>query len=185
MDARRRRVDPPPPCGPRCRAAAPDGRGCRMPRRPPPPAGRFRARRCAGSPIALPVASAQVKSCVLLAGLLADGETQITEPAPTRDHTERMLAACGAGVTSEPLRTLPTVGGGPVCRVTVRPAERLHGDRDPGTWGFLVRGVLDRRRDDRQGEPGARRGRGTEPDPRRPARDSQPDGGADRGGGAA
>src|SRR2546422_660149 len=37
----------------------------------------------------LPVASAQVKSCVLLAGLLADGETQITEPAPTRDHTER------------------------------------------------------------------------------------------------
>lgn len=43
----------------------------------------------------LPVASAQVKSCLLLAGLYADGETCITEPAPTRDHTERMLAAFG------------------------------------------------------------------------------------------
>src|SRR5919201_6996569 len=45
----------------------------------------------------MPVASAQVKSCVLLAGLLADGTTTVTEPAPSRDHTERMLA--GAGVT--------------------------------------------------------------------------------------
>ena len=39
----------------------------------------------------LPMASAQVKSCVLLAGLYASGETCVTEPAPTRDHTERML----------------------------------------------------------------------------------------------
>jgi 3-phosphoshikimate 1-carboxyvinyltransferase len=39
----------------------------------------------------LPMASAQVKSCVLLAGLYADGQTSTTEPAPTRDHTERML----------------------------------------------------------------------------------------------
>jgi 3-phosphoshikimate 1-carboxyvinyltransferase len=45
----------------------------------------------------LPVASGQVKSCVLLAALGADGATTVTEPAPTRDHTERMLA--GAGVT--------------------------------------------------------------------------------------
>jgi 3-phosphoshikimate 1-carboxyvinyltransferase len=44
----------------------------------------------------LPVASAQVKSCVLLAGLLADGETTVAEPAPTRDHTERMLETAGA-----------------------------------------------------------------------------------------
>ncbi len=44
----------------------------------------------------LPVASAQVKSCVLIAGLGADGTTTVTEPAPSRDHTERMLA--GAGV---------------------------------------------------------------------------------------
>lgn len=41
----------------------------------------------------LPVASAQVKSAVLLAGLYAEGETAVTEPAPTRDHTERMLRA--------------------------------------------------------------------------------------------
>jgi 3-phosphoshikimate 1-carboxyvinyltransferase len=43
----------------------------------------------------MPVASAQVKSCLLLAGLYAEGETIITEPAPTRDHTERMLATFG------------------------------------------------------------------------------------------
>jgi 3-phosphoshikimate 1-carboxyvinyltransferase len=46
----------------------------------------------------LPVASAQVKSCVLLAGLYARGRTQVVEPTPTRDHTERLLAAGGAAV---------------------------------------------------------------------------------------
>ncbi len=43
----------------------------------------------------LPMASAQIKSAVLLAGLYADGQTSVTEPAPTRDHTERMLNAYG------------------------------------------------------------------------------------------
>ena len=43
----------------------------------------------------LPIASAQVKSCLLLAGLYADGCTSVTEPAPTRDHTERMLRGFG------------------------------------------------------------------------------------------
>lgn len=46
----------------------------------------------------LPMASAQVKSCLLLAGLYADGETVVTEPAPTRDHTERMLQGFGYDV---------------------------------------------------------------------------------------
>jgi 3-phosphoshikimate 1-carboxyvinyltransferase len=46
----------------------------------------------------LPVASAQVKSCVLLAGLVADGATTVLEPVPSRDHTERMLAAAGVTV---------------------------------------------------------------------------------------
>jgi 3-phosphoshikimate 1-carboxyvinyltransferase len=46
----------------------------------------------------LPVASAQVKSCVLIAGLSADGTTTVTEPAPSRDHTERMLAGAGVAV---------------------------------------------------------------------------------------
>ncbi len=46
----------------------------------------------------LPIASAQVKSCVLLAGLYADGKTTVIEPAVTRDHTERMLAAMGADI---------------------------------------------------------------------------------------
>jgi 3-phosphoshikimate 1-carboxyvinyltransferase len=40
----------------------------------------------------MPIASAQVKSCLILAGMYAQGDTKITEPAPTRDHTERMLA---------------------------------------------------------------------------------------------
>lgn len=47
----------------------------------------------------MPVASAQVKSAVLLAGLWAEGETSVTEPAPTRDHTERMLRGFGYEVT--------------------------------------------------------------------------------------
>ncbi len=46
-----------------------------------------------------PIASAQVKSCVLLAGLYAEGRTCVREPAPSRDHTERMLEALGATVT--------------------------------------------------------------------------------------
>lgn len=47
----------------------------------------------------LPVASAQVKSCLLLAGLYAKGSTTIVEPVPTRDHTERLLRAFGAAIT--------------------------------------------------------------------------------------
>ena len=50
----------------------------------------------------LPVASAQVKSCVLLAGLYAEGTTAVVEPVATRDHTERMLRAAGARVRTRP-----------------------------------------------------------------------------------
>lgn len=49
-----------------------------------------------------PVASAQLKSCVLLAGLFADGVTSVTERTPTRDHTERMLKGYGADIRTEP-----------------------------------------------------------------------------------
>ncbi len=49
----------------------------------------------------LPVASAQIKSCVLLAGLYADGVTEVIEPAPTRDHSERMLRGFGCEVITE------------------------------------------------------------------------------------
>lgn len=48
---------------------------------------------------AMPMASAQVKSCLLLAGMYADGEVSVSEPAPCRDHTERMLAGFGYPVT--------------------------------------------------------------------------------------
>jgi 3-phosphoshikimate 1-carboxyvinyltransferase len=56
----------------------------------------------AGIDYRLPVASAQVKSAVLLAGLNADGPTTVVEPQPTRDHTELMLAAAAASVRRRP-----------------------------------------------------------------------------------
>lgn len=59
----------------------------------------------------MPIASAQVKSCVLLAGLYAEGETSVTEPAPTRDHTERMLRGFGYEVKTEG-STISLQGGG-------------------------------------------------------------------------
>lgn len=61
----------------------------------------------------LPVASAQLKSAVLLAGLYADGPTTVVEPAPSRDHTERMLRALGARVVTDG------------CRITLTPPDRL------------------------------------------------------------
>ncbi len=53
-----------------------------------------------GIDYAMPMASAQVKSCLMLAGLYADGTTRVTEPAPTRDHTERMLQGFGYSVNA-------------------------------------------------------------------------------------
>lgn len=58
-------------------------------------------RRLKGITYALPVASAQVKSALLLAGLLADGRTVLTEPLPTRDHTERMFRHLGIPLKTE------------------------------------------------------------------------------------
>mgnify|MGYP003673623520 CR=1 FL=1 len=59
----------------------------------------------------MPMASAQVKSCILLAGLYAEGETAVIEPAPTRDHTERMLRAFGYEVKTEGARISLHSGG--------------------------------------------------------------------------
>jgi 3-phosphoshikimate 1-carboxyvinyltransferase len=59
----------------------------------------------------LPMASAQVKSAILLAGLYAEGETAVTEPAPTRDHTERMLEGFGYPLQREGRRVALSGGG--------------------------------------------------------------------------
>ena len=59
----------------------------------------------------LPMASAQVKSCVLLAGLYAEGKTSTVEPAPTRDHSERMLRGFGYNVTTEGSKASLSGGG--------------------------------------------------------------------------
>ena len=69
-----------------------------------------------GAYVELTVASAQLKSAVLLAGLYADGETRVTEPHPTRDYTERMLTAFG--VPCEFSAGIATVRGGEVLRGT-------------------------------------------------------------------
>ncbi len=83
---------------------------CREGRLPPL---RVRGSALRGIDYELPIASAQVKSCLLLAGLLAEGETIVREPEPSRDHTERMLASAGASIRREP------------GAVIVAPAERL------------------------------------------------------------
>ena len=73
-----------------------------------------------------PVASAQVKSCLLLAGLLAEGETTVVEPSPSRDHTERILGAAGVRVAAENEPPGLALGGSlPARRVSVGAAERL------------------------------------------------------------
>ena len=83
----------------------------------------------------LPVASAQVKSCLLFAGLLAEGETCVIEGHPSRDHSERMLAAAGASIERNGAAVANQVEAPhpPESvsrqRVTVRPADRL----EPGS----------------------------------------------------
>lgn len=74
---------------------------------------RIRGRQLTGIEYESPLASAQVKSCLLLAGLTAEGTTTVREPEPSRDHTERMLRSMGAAIE---------VDG---CAVAVRPAEGL------------------------------------------------------------
>jgi len=71
----------------------------------------------------MPVASAQVKSCLLLAGLYAKGQTSTTEPAPTRDHTERMMAGFGYDIQREgPKATLSGGGRFAACNLDI-PAD--------------------------------------------------------------
>ena len=82
-----------------------------------------------------PVASAQVKSSLLLAGLYAQGITTVIEPAPTRDHTERMLAGFGYKVNikqlSEAQREISLQGGG-----------TLKGGAIDVPSGYLIGGVF-------------------------------------------
>jgi len=65
------------------------------------PPFKIRGTQLRGIEYALPVASAQIKSCVLMAGLLAEGTTTVIEPEPSRDHTERLLARAGANITRD------------------------------------------------------------------------------------
>ena len=70
-----------------------------------------------------PVASAQVKSCILLAGLYADGETSVTEPSLSRNHTELMLREFGADIrTTHALDSTSATA-------SIRPCSRLYGQK--------------------------------------------------------
>ena len=83
-----------------------------------------RGARLRGIDYEMPVASAQVKSCLLLAGLLAEGRTTVREPYWTRDHTERLLASAGAEIRRE--------GD----TITVAPTERLEAGDVPVPGDF-------------------------------------------------
>ena len=82
---------------------------------------------------ALPIASAQVKSAVLLAGLYAQGRTSVTEPAVTRDHTERMLASMGADISVQG-GTVSIAGGQDLRGCTVE----VPGDLSSATFIILA-----------------------------------------------
>jgi 3-phosphoshikimate 1-carboxyvinyltransferase len=84
----------------------------------------------------LPVASAQVKSAVLLAGVLATGRTTVVEPLPTRDHTERLLERAGVQVTRRPFSV--TVDGADVLRL---PEVDIPGDLSSAA-PFLVAAAI-------------------------------------------
>ncbi|UJA19881.1 3-phosphoshikimate 1-carboxyvinyltransferase [Thermoleophilia bacterium SCSIO 60948] len=102
----------------------------------------------------LPVASAQVKSCVLLAGLTAEGPTTVVEPVPTRDHTERMLRGAGVRVTARETGTgIAASGRLPGREIVLEPPERVElGAADvPGdlsSAAFALCGALIARRSD-------------------------------------
>lgn len=101
-----------------------------------PPVDIAGGRRLRGIDYAMPVASAQVKSAILLAGLYAEGPTTVVAPAASRDHSERMLLSCGVRVVSQGLRT------------TVYPPSRLMCQQleVPGDFSsaafFIVAGLL-------------------------------------------
>jgi 3-phosphoshikimate 1-carboxyvinyltransferase len=92
--------------------------------------------RLVGIDFQMPVASAQVKSALLLAGLYAEGRTSVTEPAPTRDHTERMLAAFGVKVGRE--GATASVQGGQALQAT---AIDVPADISSAAF-FLVAGAI-------------------------------------------
>ncbi len=89
-----------------------------------------------GIEYALPVASAQVKSCIALAALTADGETTIIEPQPSRDHTERLLAASGVRISRDRARLT-------ICPVDeLKLPEQLHVPSDASSAAFAITAAI-------------------------------------------
>jgi len=98
--------------------------------------GRFPPFTVRGAPLtgieyALPVPSAQVKSCVLLAGMMASGATTVVEPGPSRDHTERLLRRARVAFEQDG------------CRMTIAPVDELELDEivvpgDPSSAAFVI-----------------------------------------------
>ncbi len=136
LHARRRRLDPAPPGGARGRPAARDGRRGRGHRRAARRCTCAPAPRCAASSTALPVASAQVKSCVLLAGLLR-------RRADHRDRADRRRATTPSACCAPPAPRVDPASG----RASrSSPPRRLSPGRDRGARRHLVGRVLHRGR---------------------------------------
>jgi 3-phosphoshikimate 1-carboxyvinyltransferase len=95
----------------------------------------IRGGRLTGIDLEMPVASAQVKSAVLFAGLSADGTTSVTEPHPSRDHTERMLASAGVKLETAPGRVSLPGGQAPA-------PMRWDVPGDPSSAAFLIVAAL-------------------------------------------
>jgi 3-phosphoshikimate 1-carboxyvinyltransferase len=94
----------------------------------------IRGGKLSGTDHTIPVASAQVKSCILLAGLFADGPTSVTEPARSRDHTELFLNYLGVPVVTDGLRVTVGMPGAPR---EPRPFE-LSVPGDPSSASFFL-----------------------------------------------
>jgi 3-phosphoshikimate 1-carboxyvinyltransferase len=86
----------------------------------------------------MPIASAQVKSAILLAALSAEGATRVTEPGPSRDHTERLLAAMGAPVGSD-RRTVTLDPAGWDRRLAI---DEVVVPADPSSSAFLIAAAI-------------------------------------------
>ena len=90
---------------------------------------RIEGRRLQGVEYVMPMASAQVKSCTLLAGILAQGRTTVVEPAPSRDHTERILRRGGVDIRRDGLRI--SVGAHDELEI-----DAIHVPGDPSSAAF-------------------------------------------------
>ena len=162
LDARRRRLDPAPAGRPGRRAAAADGRELSLPRGAAAAAARSRARRCAGSPTSCRSRAPRSSRACCFAGLLAEGETRVVEPA-AEPRPHRADAGRRRAPRSTARRTTPSRSGPPSGSSRARSRSPATSPRPPSSSS--PRSLV-------PGSEVALTGVGHQPDPHRPARRS-------------